>query len=117
MKFIVDAQLPKRLAYLIQSEGYDCLHTQDLIQGNATSDADINTLSLEEERIVITKDADFVQSFLLQQKPYKLLLVATGNIKNSELEKIFKDNLQQVATLLELHDYIELGRDEIFIHQ
>ncbi|NJM99653.1 MAG: DUF5615 family PIN-like protein [Phormidesmis sp. RL_2_1] len=80
MKFLVDAQLPKRLARLLQNQGYDAIHTQDLSQGNATPDADINSLSLEEERIVITKDADFVQSFLLQQKPYKLLLVATGGM-------------------------------------
>ena len=74
MKFIVDAQLPKRLARFIQEQGYDCLHTQDLPGGNATSDTDINELSLREQRVVVTKDADFVQSFLLQNKPYKLLL-------------------------------------------
>ena len=27
--------------------------------------------------------------FLLQEKPYKLLLVATGNIKNTDLEDLF----------------------------
>ena len=117
MRFIVDAQLPKRLSQLIQEEGYDCLHTQDLLKGNATSDTDINTLSIKEKRVVITKDADFIQSFLLQQKPYKLLLIATGNIKNAELETLFKRNLKQVATLLETHSYIELGRDAIVLHQ
>ena len=74
MKFVVDAQLPKRLARLIQAEGYDCLHTQDLPNGNATSDTDINFLSIREKRVVITKDADFVQSFLLRQQPYKTSL-------------------------------------------
>lgn len=116
MKFIVDAQLPKRLSLFLQSEGYDCLHTQDLPNGNATSDTDINELSIQEERIVITKDADFVQSFLLQQKPHKLLLVATGNIKNSVLESLFKRNLEQLAELFKTHRYIELGRDAIVTH-
>ena len=117
MKFIVDAQLPKRLSRLIQSEGYDCIHTQDLPKGNAISDADINALSIREERVVITKDADFVQSFLLQQKPYKLLLIATGNIKNLELESLFRKNLQPIAKLFDTHSYIELGLSAIVLHQ
>lgn len=117
MKFLVDAQLPKRLARLLQDQGYDAIHTQDLSLGNATPDADINLLSLEEERIVITKDADFVQSFLLEQKPYKLLLVATGNIKNADLENLLRKNLNQLVEAFENHSYLELGRDAIVIHQ
>ena len=63
------------------------------------------------------KDADFVQSFLLQQQPYKLLLVATGNIKNTELEDLFQKHLEQLAQLFVSHRYIELGRDAMIIHQ
>jgi len=117
VKFIVDAQLPKRLARFIQESGYDCLHTQDLPEGNSTSDAEINELSLREQRIVITKDADFVQSFLLQHKPYKLLLISTGNIRNSALEELLRQNFQQLLALLKTHRYVELGRDAIVTHQ
>ena len=89
MKFIVDAQLPRRLAHFLQNAGYDTLHTLDLPHQNATPDSNINTLSIAQERIVITKDADFVDSFLTIRQPYKLLLVSTGNIKNSQLETLF----------------------------
>lgn len=44
MKFLVDAQLPRRLARFLQSQGYDAIHTRDLPEGNATSDAYINRL-------------------------------------------------------------------------
>ena len=54
MKFLVDAQLPVRLARFLQSAGYDTIHTKDLPKQNATSDLEINTLSLDESRIVIT---------------------------------------------------------------
>ncbi|KPQ32213.1 MAG: hypothetical protein HLUCCA11_22100 [Phormidesmis priestleyi Ana] len=117
MKFLVDAQLPKRLARFLASRGHDAVHTQDLSKGNTTSDADINLLSLREERIVITKDADFVQSFLLKEQPYKLLLVATGNIKNAELEDLFAKHLNQLTESFEHHGYLELGYDAIVIHQ
>jgi uncharacterized protein with PIN domain len=45
MKFLVDAQLPVRLARFLQASGYDTLHTRDLPQQNATSDTQINEIS------------------------------------------------------------------------
>lgn len=117
MKFLVDAQLPRRITRFLTTAGYDALHTQDLPDGNATPDSEVNRISIQEQRIVVTKDADFVQSFLLQQKPYKLLLVATGNIKNDELESLLQKNMSQLSNLFESHSFIELGRDAIVIHQ
>jgi predicted nuclease of predicted toxin-antitoxin system len=117
MKFIVDAQLPTRLAKFFQDAGYDTLHTRDLPQQNATPDYSINRLSIEQERVVITKDSDFVDSFLTTQEPYKLLLVTTGNIRNSELEILFAKNLNVLIALLLENSYVELSRDTIVVHQ
>jgi predicted nuclease of predicted toxin-antitoxin system len=50
MKFLVDAQLPVRLARFIQTTGYDTVHTRDLPQQNATSDPQINQISIQQER-------------------------------------------------------------------
>jgi predicted nuclease of predicted toxin-antitoxin system len=47
MKFLVDAQLPLRLARLLQTAGYDTLHTRDLPQQNATPDF-INALPISQ---------------------------------------------------------------------
>lgn len=80
MKFLVDAQLSVRLARFLQGAGYDTIHTRNLPLGNATPDSDVNALSIQESRIVITKDSDFFDSFLICQELYKLLLVTTGNI-------------------------------------
>jgi len=93
MKFLVDAQLPRRLARWLQVEGHEAFHTQDLPQGNRTGDTAINELSMREQRAVITKDEDFVDMFVLRHQPYKLLLVSTGNISNEELEQLFRNNL------------------------
>lgn len=117
MKFVVDAQLPMRLAIFLRANGHDTLHTRDFPQQNATSDNAINDISIEQERVVITKDADFVDSFLTIHKPFKLLLVSTGNIRNSELEKVFNDNLSALINLLQNNDYIEINRKEIIVHQ
>jgi predicted nuclease of predicted toxin-antitoxin system len=117
MKFLVDAQLPVRLARFLQNAGYDTIHTRDLLDHNATSDAVINSISVQDQRIVITKDSDFVQSFLLQNQPYKLLLITTGNIKNSELESLFASHLEQLFELFKYHSYIELNLSKIIIYQ
>ena len=47
MRFLVDAQLPRRLARWLQDKGHDALHTRDLPAGNRTEDADVNDLFLE----------------------------------------------------------------------
>lgn len=117
MKFLVDAQLPVRLAHLLQSFGYDAIHTKDLPQQNATLDTEINAISIQQNRVVITKDSDFVNSFLTIQQPYKLLLITTGNIKNSELETIISTNLLILVELFNQHSYIEMSRDAIIVHQ
>jgi len=65
MKFLVDAHLPRRLARSIQAAGHDAIHTLDLPDGNRTTDSQINALCESEQRVLITKDADFVNSFLL----------------------------------------------------
>jgi predicted nuclease of predicted toxin-antitoxin system len=38
MKFLVDAQLPRRLAHRLRDRGHDALHTLDLERGNRTPD-------------------------------------------------------------------------------
>ena len=52
--------------------GHDAVHTLDLQQANRTPDAIINQVSVAEERLVITKDSDFVDSLIVQGVPHKL---------------------------------------------
>lgn len=116
MKFLVDAQLPRRLAITIRSVGHDVIHTLDLPNGNATPDSQINAISIAEERIVITKDADFVNSFYLKAQPYKLLLISTGNISNIELENLLLPQLQVIGEAFEGNHFLELSRTTLIIH-
>lgn len=117
MKFLVDAQLPLRLARCLRDAGHDVVHTRELPDQNATPDSVLNQLSMIEERVVITKDVDFLETFLIRQQPYKLLLVTTGNIKNAALEGLFLNNLTQLVELFEQHTYLELSRDTLIVHQ
>jgi predicted nuclease of predicted toxin-antitoxin system len=75
MKFVIDAQLPSRMAVWLHSAGHDAVHTLDLPEGNRTTDESLADFAEREARVVITKDADFVNSHLLAAKPKKLLLI------------------------------------------
>lgn len=116
MKFLVDAHLPKRLARLLQQLGHDALHTLDLPDQNRSSDEALIQLAIAEDRVIISKDSDFVDSFLLVRRPPHLLLVSTGNIGNRELERLFLDNIAQLVAGFEQYDYIELSRHHVIFH-
>ncbi|HEY0171133.1 MAG TPA: DUF5615 family PIN-like protein [Pyrinomonadaceae bacterium] len=116
MKFLVDAQLPRRLARLLRGAGHESIHTLDLPLGNRTTDALINDFSAREHFVVITKDADFVNSFILYRRPYKLLLVSTGNIRNSDLESLLLSNLERLAEGFDSFDFIELNQRALIFH-
>lgn len=54
MKFAVDAHLPPGLCALLQAAGHEAVHTRQLPAQNRTRDEVLNTLSVDEQRVVIT---------------------------------------------------------------
>jgi predicted nuclease of predicted toxin-antitoxin system len=116
VKFIVDAQLPKSLSDFLKSKNHDSIHTLDFSTQNKTTDIQIVNLSVKEGGIVITKDTDFLESFLLSGKPPKLLLITTGNIKNSALIGIFQSQIAILSKLFAENSLIEINKTEIVVH-
>jgi predicted nuclease of predicted toxin-antitoxin system len=113
MKFIVDAHLPKKLSLFLGQKGFDSLHTLDLPNGNATSDEEINELSLKENRIVISKDSDFYNRYLIKAEPYKLIIISTGNIANSKLIELLNKNLERILEEISLNSVIEVTENSL----
>ncbi|MEQ1923617.1 MAG: DUF5615 family PIN-like protein [Pyrinomonadaceae bacterium] len=110
MKFLVDAQLPMSLAVFLRDKGFDAVHTSELPDGNDTSDFEINRVSLAEERIVISKDGDFYNSYTTIKEPFKLLYVRTGNITNERLIELFERNLVAILSELNERDVVEIDQ-------
>lgn len=113
MKFIVDAQLPKSLSDFLNEKGFDSLHTLNLPDANKSKDSDIIKLADHENRIVVSKDSDFLESYLIHFKPKKLLLVATGNIPNRKLLEIFNKNIEVIIEMLSKSNLVEISKTEI----
>ena len=115
MNFLVGAQLPRRMSAWLTAAGCDAVHTLDLPHGNRTTDEQINDVADREQRVVVTKDADFVDSHLLRGRPAKLLLVSTGNISNRDLEALVVPLIPDIVREFQKHAFLEIGRGGIVI--
>jgi predicted nuclease of predicted toxin-antitoxin system len=112
----VDAQLPRRLTRELTAFGHDAFKTLDLPVGNRTPDGEIVAMAIRENYIVITKDNDFVTSFLLRGAPPIALLISTGNISNDRLSKLIAANLTALENAFSKYDFIELSGSVVIIH-
>lgn len=113
MKFLVDAHLPPSLCRLLSRHGHDAIHTEGLPTKNESKDGVLNAISVSEERVVISKDTDFYFSHLLHQRPWKLLLVRTGNIGRRELCDLIERNLPAVVAAVQSHTLVEIDREAV----
>lgn len=116
MKFVVDAQLPVRLAVALTAAGHDAVHTLNLPDKNRSSDLYITRLADSEGRVVISKDGDFVTSHIVHGSPLRLLQISTGNMSNSILLPPVLGNLDRIAVAFESVAYVELTTSTIIAH-
>jgi predicted nuclease of predicted toxin-antitoxin system len=88
MKFLVDNQLPLALAAHLRGLGHDCVHVLDL-KFDEADDRRLWSFCAGEQRILISKDQDFV---FLANQPLdggRLLWVRVGNCRNRALLETF----------------------------
>lgn len=64
----------------------------------------------------MSKDVDFVTSFVVRRQPAKLLLISTGNITNAALDAIFIHAIPAIVRAFASADYIELSRSALIVH-
>jgi predicted nuclease of predicted toxin-antitoxin system len=117
VKFIIDAQLPRRLAVRLRELGYEAVHTLDLPRGNRTKDREIWELADADQAVVVTKDADFVINRALHGEPRRLLVIATGNIDNEALLRLFEANLATLEAVCATPSHVELSRIAVTVRE
>jgi predicted nuclease of predicted toxin-antitoxin system len=87
-----------------------------LPEKNHTSDEVLGRLASSEQRVLVTKDGDFVDSFFLRGLPPKLLSVSTGNITNKDLLELFNAHLPAIVSAISSHSFVEIDRRGLTIH-
>jgi len=55
MKFIVDAQLPRKFVIWLNGAGHDGFHTLDLPKKNLTSDKELTEFAVSQGRFLLVK--------------------------------------------------------------
>ncbi|HEX4124324.1 MAG TPA: DUF5615 family PIN-like protein [Tepidisphaeraceae bacterium] len=88
MRLLIDNQLPLGLAAHLRNWGLDCVHVLDTGQDRA-DDPEIWESAISEDRIVVSKDDDFI---ILASRPGdrgRLIWVRLGNCRNRALLAAF----------------------------
>ena len=101
LRFIVDTQLPPALSGFFRSKNFDATHVVDYPMGALTADNEIISIAVSENRIIVSKDFDFFDYFLLKNYPPSILLLQLGNIKNRDLFLFMENNIDAICELFE----------------
>ena len=92
------------------------MHTLELPLGNRTPDAEVVACAIRDDRIVVTKDSDFVQTFLLTGQP-ALLFISAGNISNVELERLLHRNMSAIERGFASCRHVEITPSTLIVHE
>ena len=103
MRFLVDAQLPIKLARALADSGHEAEHLEDAGLRHA-KDGDIWTFSLRNHCIIVTKDEDFVDRFRRRGSGPVIVWLRIGNSSNRVLLAWFLPLLPAVLARIEAGD-------------
>ena len=108
MNFLVDAQLPPALARWIIEQNHQAAHVFDL-GFHTADDPAIWQRAEADNAIIVTNDEDFIDRWLLSDKPVRLVWIRKGNCSNRALlawlQPLWPDaikRLEQGEKLIEL---------------
>jgi predicted nuclease of predicted toxin-antitoxin system len=108
VNFLVDAQLPPALARWIANQGHQAAHVFEL-GFHTANDPVIWERARTGPFVIVSKDEDFVDHWLLSDQPVALVWVRKGNCSNRALlawlEPLWPDvvkRLEQGELLVEL---------------
>ncbi|MBI1288663.1 MAG: hypothetical protein GC178_13925 [Flavobacteriales bacterium] len=101
MRFLCDVHIPMRLSKHIVKLGFECQHVNNVLEGYHTKDRDIADYCDASRLILITKDRDFKNSYLLKQTPSKLIKINLGNVSSNRLIDMMDENIQQINSVHE----------------
>ncbi len=116
MKILCDVHIPYKLVNFLKSHDIEAIHVNQILAKWYTKDREICQYADEHDYVVVSKDADFRNSYLVKGTPRKLLRVNLGNITNQELIQLVGDNLKLfIENFATGRCYIEINQQQIMI--
>ncbi len=109
-KVLCDVHIAHKVVRFFESKGHQAIHVNDILDGFYTKDSEISRYANESGFTVMTKDADFKNSHLLENSPSRLLKISLGNIPTKRLIEILEANLEEIVEHFQTEKcLIELG--------
>jgi predicted nuclease of predicted toxin-antitoxin system len=96
LRFLIDAQLPPRLAQMLRRAGHEAEHVFDLGMV-AKPDIEIWRYAERTAAVIITKDADFAAMHIHAGSGPAVVWVKSGNITNMDLERTLLMALREIV--------------------
>lgn len=100
MRFLVDAQLPPALCRWLKARDCDAVHVYHMEEGLTAPDALIWERAKAEDRVIVSKDADFFDRAILFGQPPQVLHVNVGNCSNRMLLALLDEHWTDIETVL-----------------
>jgi predicted nuclease of predicted toxin-antitoxin system len=105
VKFLVDNQLPLSLAKYLRKQGHDCQHVWEI--GLATAlDVEICRYADSQERVIISKDEDFLYLANRPESKTRFLWVRIGNCRTVTLLAAFERFWPVIESALNIGDRV-----------
>ena len=105
MRFLIDAQLPPRLARRLADLGHEASHVADLSLVAAT-DREIWNAASERDAILVTKDQDFAVARAAAGEGPPVIWVRLGNTDNETLIARFVQAIESISAAIERGDTV-----------
>ena len=114
MKFLIDENLPPDLCEVFLDHGLTAYHVNQLKshKKQKVRDDQLRHLSLFKDYVIVTKDDDFVRSYVHRKVPERMIYVFDIQTRN-EVIKHFNLHITKLPELVEKHGFLELNRTEI----
>lgn len=112
MKFLCDVHISYKVVHHLKMRNFEAVHVNEILDKWFTKDADICLYADRNDLIVISKDVDFKDNFLLKNTPKKLVKINLGNISTDALIHALSVNLQAIEKLNSTGNFmVELDKD------
>lgn len=102
MRFLCDVHIPFKLVNFLGDQGFETKHVNDLPNKWLTTDKEISEYCDKNDLVLITKDKDFKDSYLIKKEPKKLIKIDLGNVSTVLLISLFSENITAIAKLEKL---------------
>lgn len=114
MKFLIDENLPPDLCAVFQRQQLVAHHVNQFKSHkyHRIKDDQLRHLNLFRNYVIVTRDDDFVSSYVSRKVPEQMIFVF-GMPQKVQILQRFEECIDQLPGLIELYGFLELSADNI----